>query len=86
MSALKTYYFNMQKISFRINHHPKPIPESFLLKLHARLFLVKLPELLNVCTMAENKLKVLHRHLESFIDFLNHHKEWYGDKFYVEQV
>ncbi|KAK4881742.1 hypothetical protein RN001_005061 [Aquatica leii] len=66
-------------------YHQQPLPPSLVYgATHLLRLLVKLPELLNVCTMAENKLKVLHRHLDAFIDFLNHHKEWYGDKFYIE--
>ncbi|KAK5649908.1 hypothetical protein RI129_000937 [Pyrocoelia pectoralis] len=63
----------------------RPLPPSLLYgATHLLRLFVKLPELLNTCAMAENKLKVLHRHLDSFLDFLNHHKEWYSDRFYTE--
>ncbi|GJQ88534.1 putative MRG protein, partial [Trypoxylus dichotomus] len=44
----------------------------------------KLPELLNNTNMPDEKLKVLLSHLNLFIDFLNDHKEWYGERFYKE--
>ncbi|KAF5286914.1 hypothetical protein FQA39_LY00447 [Lamprigera yunnana] len=66
-------------------YHQQPQPSSLVYgATHLLRLLVKLPELLNACSMPENKLKVLHRHLDIFIDFLNNHKEWYGDKFYKE--
>ncbi|XP_018332249.1 male-specific lethal 3 homolog [Agrilus planipennis] len=48
-----------------------------------RLF-VKLPELLNSSSMADNKLKVLLRHLDDFIDYLSDQKELFGEKYYTE--
>nr|CAH7730744.1 unnamed protein product [Callosobruchus chinensis] len=49
----------------------------------ARLF-VKLPELLTASNITEEKLKVLLRHIDLFIDFLSEHKEWYGEQCYTD--
>ncbi|KAJ8954959.1 hypothetical protein NQ318_000390 [Aromia moschata] len=48
-----------------------------------RLF-VKLPELLMTSNITEEKLKWLLRHIDLLIDFLNDHKEWYGEQFYTD--
>ncbi|XP_060517612.1 male-specific lethal 3 homolog isoform X2 [Cylas formicarius] len=48
-----------------------------------RLF-VKLPELLAASSIPENKMKILLRHFDSIIDHLTEHKEWFGEKFYVD--
>lgn len=53
---------------------------------HLTRLLVRLPDLLAATNMAENKLKTLLQHLDLFIDYLTEHKEWYGDKFYVDRV
>ncbi|XP_050307436.1 male-specific lethal 3 homolog isoform X2 [Anthonomus grandis grandis] len=49
----------------------------------ARLF-VKMPELLTQSSIPDNKMKVILQHVDGVIDFLNEHKEWYGEKFYVD--
>ncbi|CAG9765966.1 unnamed protein product [Ceutorhynchus assimilis] len=49
----------------------------------ARLF-VKLPELLGRTSIPDPKLKIILSHVDSIIDFLNDHKEWYGEKHYVD--
>ncbi|XP_063912809.1 male-specific lethal 3 homolog isoform X2 [Zophobas morio] len=49
-----------------------------------RLF-VKLPELLNASGIDENKWKTLLQHLDLFIDYLNDHREWFGEKFYIDK-
>ncbi|XP_066258648.1 MSL complex subunit 3 [Euwallacea similis] len=49
----------------------------------ARLF-VKLPELLTQSSIPGAKMKLTLNHVDSIIDFLNEHREWYGEKFYVD--
>ncbi|GLV43916.1 male-specific lethal 3 [Carabus blaptoides fortunei] len=51
---------------------------------HLARLLVKLPDLLYASNMADDKLKALLTHLDTFIEFLSDHKEWYGDKHYVD--
>ncbi|KAF7285009.1 male-specific lethal 3 [Rhynchophorus ferrugineus] len=48
-----------------------------------RLF-VKLPELFSASTIPESKMKIILRYVDSIIDFLNEHKEWYGEKHYED--
>ncbi|CAH0553408.1 unnamed protein product [Brassicogethes aeneus] len=48
-----------------------------------RLF-VKLPMFLSCSSLTDAKLKVILRNVESLLDFLAEHKEWYDDKFYVD--
>lgn len=49
----------------------------------ARLF-VKLPDLLYATNMPEKKLKVLLRHLDMFLGYMEEHQEWFGEQFYME--
>lgn len=71
------------------------VPESVYLQLplppclvygaihFARLF-VKLPELLSQSSIPDTKMKIILTHVDSIIDFLSEHKEWYGEKYYVD--
>ncbi|PNF27680.1 hypothetical protein B7P43_G14592 [Cryptotermes secundus] len=49
----------------------------------ARLF-VKLPDLLYATNMPERKLKVLLRHLDMFLGYMEEHQEWFGEQFYKD--
>lgn len=49
----------------------------------ARLF-VKLPDLLYSTNMPERKLKVLLRHLDMFLGYMEEHQEWFGEQFYKD--
>ncbi|XP_069685669.1 MSL complex subunit 3 isoform X2 [Periplaneta americana] len=49
----------------------------------ARLF-VKLPDLLYATNMPERKLKVLLRHLDMFLSYMEEHQEWFGEQFYKD--
>ncbi|XP_030748090.1 male-specific lethal 3 homolog [Sitophilus oryzae] len=48
-----------------------------------RLF-VKLPELFTASSIPEAKMKIILRHVDCIIDFLNDHKDWYGEKYYED--
>ncbi|KAK9872588.1 hypothetical protein WA026_018720 [Henosepilachna vigintioctopunctata] len=64
-------------------HHCRPPPPCLVYgATHLTRLLVKMPELLGATSISGTKLKNLIRHIELFIDFLNEHKEWYGEKYY----
>ncbi|CAH2054535.1 unnamed protein product, partial [Iphiclides podalirius] len=48
----------------------------------ARLF-VKLPDFLNATQMPDFKLKLLLKHIDMFIQYLDEHSEWFGEMFYI---
>lgn len=47
----------------------------------ARLF-VKLPDFLNAINMPDTKLKLLIRHIDMFVQYLDEHGEWFGETYY----
>ncbi|XP_014218803.1 male-specific lethal 3 homolog isoform X2 [Copidosoma floridanum] len=51
----------------------------------ARLF-VKLPELLQMTDISEKKLKVLLKNLDMFLSYLENHREWFGEQFYMQRT
>uniref|UniRef100_A0A2H1W0F6 Protein male-specific lethal-3 n=1 Tax=Spodoptera frugiperda TaxID=7108 RepID=A0A2H1W0F6_SPOFR len=48
----------------------------------ARLF-VKLPDFLNATQMPDFKLKLILKHIDMFVQFLDEHSEWFGEVYYV---
>lgn len=44
---------------------------------------MRLPDFLNATTIPDDKLKILLRHLDSFVGYLESHKEWFGEQNYV---
>ncbi|XP_043273477.1 male-specific lethal 3 homolog isoform X2 [Venturia canescens] len=61
-----------------------PSPSTYFGAVHlARLF-VKLPDLLQVTDIPEKKLKVLLKHLDMFLSYLEMHREWFGEQFYTQ--
>ncbi|XP_032675005.1 male-specific lethal 3 homolog isoform X2 [Odontomachus brunneus] len=48
-----------------------------------RLF-VKLPELLQSTDVTSKKLKVLLKYLDMFLSYLEMHREWFGEQFYMQ--
>ncbi|KAG7309207.1 hypothetical protein JYU34_005133 [Plutella xylostella] len=47
----------------------------------ARLF-VKLPDFLNATQMPDIKLKMLLKHIDMFVQYLDEHNEWFGEMYY----
>ncbi|XP_034836041.1 MSL complex subunit 3 [Maniola hyperantus] len=48
----------------------------------ARLF-VKLPDFLNATQMPDFKLKLILKHIDMFVQYLEEHNEWFGEMFYI---
>nr|QGW08168.1 male-specific lethal 3-like protein [Helicoverpa armigera] len=48
----------------------------------ARLF-VKLPDFLNATQMPDFKLKLILKHIDMFVQYLDEHSEWFGEVYYV---
>ncbi|XP_028031065.1 protein male-specific lethal-3 isoform X1 [Bombyx mandarina] len=48
----------------------------------ARLF-VRLPDFLNASQMPDCKLRLIVRHIDMFVQYLNEHSEWFGESYYV---
>lgn len=48
----------------------------------ARLF-VRLPDFLNATQIPDFKLKLILKHIDMFIQYLNEHSEWFGEMYYV---
>ncbi|XP_026497369.2 protein male-specific lethal-3 [Vanessa tameamea] len=48
----------------------------------ARLF-VKLPDFLNATQMPDFKLKLILKHIDMFVQYLDEHSEWFGEMYYV---
>lgn len=60
-----------------------PVPPSlFYGAVHLTRLFVKLPDLLYATNMPDRKLKVLLRHLDMFLNYLEEHSEWFGEEFY----
>lgn len=67
------------------NQQPPP-PSLVYGAIHFTRLFVKLPELLTASSVPEIKMKVILRHVDAIIDFLNDHKEWFGEKYYVDAI
>lgn len=48
----------------------------------ARLF-VKLPDFLNATQMPDFKLKLILKHVDMFVQYLDEHSEWFGEMYYI---
>ncbi|XP_068619470.1 MSL complex subunit 3 [Battus philenor] len=48
----------------------------------ARLF-VKLPDFLNATQMPDFKLKLVLKHIDLFVQYLDDHSEWFGEMYYI---
>ncbi|XP_041982852.1 protein male-specific lethal-3 isoform X4 [Aricia agestis] len=48
----------------------------------ARLF-VKLPDFLNATQMPDLKLKLILKHIDVFVHYLEDHSEWFGEMYYI---
>ncbi|KYB25873.1 Uncharacterized protein R102.4-like Protein [Tribolium castaneum] len=66
------------------NQQPPP-PCLVYGAIHLTRLFVKLPELLNAATIDEKKWTTLLNHTDTFIDYLNEHREWFGEKFYIDR-
>lgn len=65
----------------------QPPPPSLVYgAIHFTRLFVKLPDLFTASSIPEMKMKIILRHVDAIIDFLNDHKEWFGEKYYVDAI
>ncbi|KAK0182017.1 hypothetical protein PV327_000191 [Microctonus hyperodae] len=51
--------------------------------IHLTRLFVKLPDLLQATDMPEKNLKLVLKHLDMFLSYLEMHREWFGEQFYM---
>ncbi|XP_012525998.1 male-specific lethal 3 homolog isoform X2 [Monomorium pharaonis] len=61
-----------------------PSPSSYYGAIHLTRLFVKLPELLQSADISSKKLKVLLKYLDMFLSYLEMHREWFGEQFYMQ--
>ncbi|XP_050460602.1 male-specific lethal 3 homolog isoform X1 [Cataglyphis hispanica] len=59
-------------------------PSTYYGAIHLTRLFVKLPELLKSTDMPSKKLKVLLKYLDMFLSYLEMHREWFGEQFYMQ--
>ncbi|KMR01403.1 male-specific lethal 3-like protein [Lasius niger] len=59
-------------------------PSTYYGVIHLTRLFVKLPELLQSTDMSSEKLKVLLKYLDMFLSYLEMHREWFGEQFYMQ--
>ncbi|XP_056642015.1 male-specific lethal 3 homolog isoform X2 [Diorhabda carinulata] len=65
-------------------YHQQPPPPSLVYgATHLVRLFVKLPELLMSTNIPEDKMKLLIRHFDLLIEYLNDHKDWFGEHQYI---
>ncbi|XP_018399249.1 PREDICTED: male-specific lethal 3 homolog isoform X3 [Cyphomyrmex costatus] len=61
-----------------------PSPSTYYGAIHLTRLFVKLPELLQSADISSKKLKVLLKYLDMFLSYLEMHREWFGEQFYMQ--
>ncbi|XP_020285627.1 male-specific lethal 3 homolog isoform X2 [Pseudomyrmex gracilis] len=61
-----------------------PSPSTYYGAIHLTRLFVKLPELLQSADIQSKKLKVLLKYLDMFLSYLEMHREWFGEQFYMQ--
>ncbi|XP_025992732.2 male-specific lethal 3 homolog isoform X3 [Solenopsis invicta] len=61
-----------------------PNPSTYYGVIHLTRLFVKLPELLQSADLSSKKLKVLLKYLDMFLSYLEMHREWFGEQFYMQ--
>ncbi|XP_076283276.1 male-specific lethal 3 isoform X2 [Lasioglossum baleicum] len=61
-----------------------PNPSTYYGAIHLTRLFVKLPDLLQSADIPNKKLKILLKFLDMFLSYLEMHKEWYGEQFYMQ--
>ncbi|KAG7205587.1 hypothetical protein KM043_007557 [Ampulex compressa] len=59
-------------------------PSTYYGAIHLTRLFVKLPDLLQSADIPNKKLKVLLKHLDMFLSYLEMHREWFGEQFYMQ--
>ncbi|XP_061390343.1 protein male-specific lethal-3 [Musca vetustissima] len=75
--------FLQNVLSWRILPSKAPSAPSMIFGApHLARLIVKLPEFLNASTMSDEKLKIILQHLDTFVNYLESHKEWFNEDNY----
>ncbi|XP_076172133.1 male-specific lethal 3 isoform X2 [Ptiloglossa arizonensis] len=61
-----------------------PSPSTYYGAIHLTRLFVKLPDLLQSADIPNKKLKVLLKYLDMFLSYLEMHREWFGEQFYMQ--
>ncbi|XP_076395740.1 male-specific lethal 3 isoform X4 [Megachile rotundata] len=61
-----------------------PNPSTYYGAIHLTRLFVKLPDLLQLTDIPHKKLKVLLKYLDMFLSYLEMHREWFGEQFYMQ--
>lgn len=61
-----------------------PSPSFYYGAIHLTRLFVKLPELLQSADISSKRLKVLLKYLDMFLSYLEMHREWFGEQFYMQ--
>ncbi|XP_033333292.1 male-specific lethal 3 isoform X1 [Megalopta genalis] len=61
-----------------------PNPSTYYGAIHLTRLFVKLPDLLQSADIPNKKLKVLLKFLDMFLSYLEMHREWFGEQFYMQ--
>ncbi|CAG9836914.1 unnamed protein product [Diabrotica balteata] len=67
-----------------VYHQQPPAPCLVYGATHLLRLFVKLPDLLTSTNIPDEKLKVLLRHFDKIIGYLNEHTDWYGEQHYID--
>ncbi|XP_011141778.1 male-specific lethal 3 homolog isoform X2 [Harpegnathos saltator] len=59
-------------------------PSTYYGAVHLTRLFVKLPELLQSTDITNKKLKILLKYLDMFLSYLEMHREWFGEQFYMQ--
>ncbi|XP_011501045.1 PREDICTED: male-specific lethal 3 homolog [Ceratosolen solmsi marchali] len=63
-----------------------PEPSMIYGAVHLVRLFVKLPDLLQMTDIPSKKLKVLLKYLDMFLSYLEMHREWFGEQFYMQKI
>ncbi|XP_058985719.1 protein male-specific lethal-3-like [Musca domestica] len=75
--------FLQNVLSWRIiPSNAPPGPSMIFGAPHLARLIVKLPEFLNASTMSDEKLKIILQHLDTFVNYLESHKDWFNEENY----
>lgn len=61
-----------------------PNPSTYYGAIHLTRLFVKLPELLQLTDIPHKKLKMLLKYLDMFLSYLEMHRGWFGEQFYMQ--
>ncbi|XP_053974947.1 male-specific lethal 3 homolog isoform X2 [Hylaeus anthracinus] len=59
-------------------------PSTYYGAIHLTRLFVRLPDLLQSADIPNKKLKILLKYLDMFLSYLEMHREWFGEQFYMQ--